>query len=358
MFALDPGYGYHKAVSAKTDLSAGPGNPENQELFKRTAPVLFPSVIAPASKGYGKAAGHTITLRRPGEINPYAKLFFGQRAINEARAVQMNLSSHKFTEESSKVLALGAAYLAGVEGQVDMCIGIPISLYKNDTIRREVEKAFREIGCHVSVDDGRERYISFQSAYTLPQGVGVVYSMAKLPENGLVGVVCIGFHTTELVLFEVKDGHVGEIYTNYFKSVPLGVSRTIRLLADALTIRTGESLTLPAAMSIWSKQAFSFRRTEIDVLPLIGQFRKSVATAVCQAVDEAWIEVINRIDHLYFAGGGATEFTDLLKELEPGSEIVPRPQIAQAIGFYKMLEMILEEEKSRRLGLVSAGGSH
>jgi len=356
MFALDPGYGYHKAVSAKTDLSVEPGDTENPDVLKRTAPVLFPSVIAPASKGYGKAVGHTITLRRPGEINPYARLFFGQRAINEARAVQMSLSSHKFIEESSRVLALGAAYLAGVEGQVDMCIGIPIALYRNDGIRREVEKTFREIGCYVSVDDGRERYISFQSAHALPQGVGVVYSMAGLPKDGLVGVVCIGFHTTELVLFEVRDQRIGEIYTNYFKSVPLGVSRAVRLLADALTSRTGESLTLPAAMSIWSKQAFSFRRVEIDVLPLIADFRRSVAAAVCQAVDEAWIEVVNRIDHLYFAGGGAIEFGALLKELEPGSQIVPRPQMAQAIGFYKMLDMILAEERSSRLGMVSSGG--
>lgn len=38
--------------------------------------------------------------------------------------------------------------------------------------------------------------------HVFPQGVGAVYAQEDLPEEGLVGLLDIGFFTTEHILFE------------------------------------------------------------------------------------------------------------------------------------------------------------
>lgn len=326
MIAIDLGFGYTKAYS-------------------RNRKIILPSVIAPGQKDdidMFKNVGHLLEIKRPGDLN-YMSMLVGERAIKEGRAVQFSLDSKKFSKEASIMLALTAAYLAGVENQVRLGIGLPISTFKNKVYREEVARAFNRINCYIRVDNGPERYISFINTTCFPQGIGAMYSIQSLPQEGLVGLLDIGFFTTDLVLFE-KDGDNIIPLKKYFRSINLGVSRAIQLFIDSFTDMTGEPLSLTEGIEVWNKGKITYRGEVMDIRTMIEQARNFAGKAISNAVNEAWVEKIHRLDHVYLSGGGALELGTVIRETLPKAVLVDDPQFANAMGFYKMLGLAASDK--------------
>jgi plasmid segregation protein ParM len=328
MLSVDLGFGYTKA-------------------FAGTRKVMLPSVIAPGQKDDGgmnmfKSLGHLLEVKKPGEVNRISVLA-GERAAKEGRAVQFSLDNEKFSKQASIMLALTAVYLAGKEGQVRLGLGLPISTYMNKEYRDEVVQAFNKINYHVRVDSGPERYISFIKTALFPQGIGAMYAMQSLPDEGLVGLLDIGFFTTDIVLVEIEQGNIVPL-KKHFRSIKLGVSRAVQLFTDQFMEITGEPLSLVEALNVWNKGKITYRGRIMDIKPIIEQSRKYAGEAISSAVNEAWVEKINRLDYVYLSGGGALELGDNIKEMLPQAVSIDDPQFANAVGFYKMLETSINKK--------------
>ncbi|RDV81253.1 hypothetical protein [Ammonifex thiophilus] len=64
--------------------------------------------------------------------------------------------------------------------------------------------------------------------------------------------------------------------------------------------------------------------------------RREVGQAIAQAVHGAWSEKADWLDRVLLAGGGAVDFYGEIARLFPGAELVPDPQWANALGFYRL----------------------
>jgi len=331
LVAIDQGYGYTKAVAGE----------------KKT---VFPSVVSPASEvdlGLGKISwGHSVTVRPQGSIVK-RQYFVGELALKCGLAAQLTLARNKLSREISDLLLLTAAYLVGVEGQVTLAYGLPIAYYRHQ--RDEAKRSLQGMAAYVSVDGGPEKYISFGHVAVFPQGVGALFSLDRLPEEGLVGLLDIGFYTTDYLLVDVRKDRV-EPLPNFFGSIELGVSSAMKTFGERFLWLTGRPLSLVEIQELWGRARITFGGEKRDLEPLPGEGRLAVAQAIVEGVTAAWAQKFSYVDVIYLAGGGGLEFLGTLRQmLRKDVVLLPEPQYANALGFLRMA--------ARQLGISHQAGS-
>lgn len=338
LVSIDLGYGYTKAYSEK-------------------ARVLFPSVIGPAEEGldYGRSFGYQLKFRKPGEAK-MRELFIGELAQKSGRAAQVSLSRDKFAKEASAVLALAAAYLAGAEGQTDVALGLPVAYFKLQS--EEIKRLFSGVSAYVAVDDQDASYISFNKIHVFPQAVGVLYSLDQLPKQGLVGVIDVGFYTTDFLLVECTESDIAPL-RGYSNSIESGVSTALKLFSNRFTQRHGAPLTLSEAHDLWlsRREKVRFRGKPVDVGSLMEAAERDAAQAIGEAVLANWSEKADWVDTVYLSGGDAERFTPQLKTTFPQIHVVDSPQFANALGFYKLAGGCIhpESQAPQELKVVKTG---
>lgn len=86
---------------------------------------------------------------------------------------------------------------------------------------------FGSVSAYVSIDGGPEKYVSFVRVHVYPQGVGALYSLSRLPKEGLMGIIDLGFHTTDYLLVECLPEDISPL-KGYAGSIETGVSTALR----------------------------------------------------------------------------------------------------------------------------------
>lgn len=327
VISVDLGYGFTKTVSEKNK-------------------IIFPSAVAAGSEldlGLSsKKTGHLVQFRSTGST-VRRHFFVGELAVKEGRATQVTLAREKFAHEASLLLVFTAAYLAGGEGQVALAYGLPVAYYRHQ--KDAVRAAFQGKAAYVSVDGGPEKYISLSAVYVFPQGVGALFSAESLlPKEGLVGLIDVGYYTTDYLLVELAEGEANPL-SGYTSSVELGVSTALKLFAEAFQGNTGKPLSLSDAQVLWGKKQVSFAGSKMNVEPMAEEARKSAGDSIIEAVRAAWSEKIDFVDQILLAGGGAVEFFPVLSGRFFDVQLIPEAQFANAVGFYKMAQKVCSPGK-------------
>lgn len=327
LVSVDLGYGFTKAVSEKSK-------------------IIFPSAVAAGSEldlGLGsKKAGHLVQFR-PAGSTVRQQFFAGELAVREGRAAQVSLAREKFVYETSLFLTFTAVYLAGGEGRVTLAYGLPVAYYRHQ--KDAVRAAFGGRAAYVGVDGGPEKYISLSAVHVFPQGVGALFSgEALLPKEGLVGVIDVGYYTTDYLLVELTEKGANPL-SGYTSSVELGVSTALKLFAEAFQRSTGKPLSLTDAQILWARKQVAFAGSRMNIEPLAEEARKAAGNSIAEAVRAAWSERIDFVDQVLLAGGGALEFFPILLSQFFDVQLIPDAQFANALGFYKMAQKVCSPGK-------------
>lgn len=319
LIAVDLGYGYTKAVSEKEK-------------------IVFPSAIAPYSENIlesSSSLGYTVELR-PSGSTVRRQYFVGEMALKRGRAVQMTMAREKFAQEASLLLTLTGAYLAGAEGQIALGYGLPLGYYKKQ--RLDAQKYLQGFSAYLKVDNGPERYISFKDVQIFPQGVGALFSLDKLPREGLIGLIDIGYYTCDYLIVELHQEGV-EPLPAFMSSIEVGVSTAIKEFAEKFGRETGRPLSLTEAQNFWGRNQITFAGQKMNIGGMVEEARGAIGRTIAESVTAAWSEKLDFIDQVYLAGGGSLEFLSIIKQfLNNQVEIITEPQYANALGFYKMLK--------------------
>lgn len=310
----------------------------NTKVVAGEKKIIFPSAVAPASNNlvnFGQKTGHVVSYQLPvGTENK--SVFIGELAQKYGRAMQMGLSRDKFISESSIILALAGAYLAGAKGDIDLALGLPLAYYKQQ--RDQVKNRFKKIKGNIKVDEGGQHYISFENIHVLPQGVGVVFSLDQLPKEGIVGVLDIGYFTTDYLLIECHKLGI-EPLPGYAGSLELGVSTAHKLFADRFNQVTGGTLSLTEVQNQWDKEIITYKGKPLDIRPLKEEAQRYVVTSIIEGLKSAWSEKYDFISNVIQAGGGSLAFSKQIEKSDlPGIIFAPEPTFANAIGFKNMVE--------------------
>jgi plasmid segregation protein ParM len=317
LVSIDLGYGYTKAVSDKSR-------------------IVFPSAIAPYSESIldtGNEKKYMLELRPAGSVVK-RQYFVGEMALKRGRAVQMTLAREKFAQEASMLLTLAGAYLAGAEGQVELAYGLPLAYYKSQ--RSEAVKALQGHAAYVKVDEGPEKYIAFNNVFIFPQGVGALFSMDKLPREGLVGIIDVGYYTCDYLMVEIRPDGIDPLPA-FMSSIEVGVSTAVKEFAEKFQRVTGRPLSLTEANNLWGKDTITFAGRKMDIGGMVEEARQETGRTIADSIMAAWSEKIDFLDLILLAGGGSLEFLNIIqRQFGRHVEIMPDPQYANAVGFYKM----------------------
>jgi plasmid segregation protein ParM len=290
--------------------------------------VYFPSVIAPASENLlnGAISGG---LRHSVKNAQGREYWVGDAALQSSSAVT-TLSREKPAEIHDLLIAT-AAYLLD-EGE-SLAVGLPISYYRAQ--RHELQRRLAAMNEFVAVNNGPIKRISFADVRVYPQGLGVLFTQDL--RDGLIGVIDIGYLTTDYLLFDIQQGQPAPII-EACGSVEIGVSQTHQRLAGIFHAKTGINLPIYRQEQTLLKsvqgQAVKISGREIYLTIEAQQICQATARQIEEAVKAQWRDRYDFVEAILGIGGGCELLRPYLNM--PQLDIQPDPVWANAQGYLIM----------------------
>ena len=260
--------------------------------------VYFPSVIAPASENLlnGAISGG---LRHSVKNAQGREYWVGDAALQSSSAVT-TLSREKPAEIHDLLIAT-AAYLLD-EGE-SLAVGLPISYYRAQ--RHELQRRLAAMNEFVAVNNGPIKRISFADVRVYPQGLGVLFTQDL--RDGLIGVIDIGYLTTDYLLFDIQQGQPAPII-EACGSVEIGVSQAHQRLAGVFHSKTGINLPIFMQEQTLLKsvrgEPVKINGKEISLTTDAQQICQDTARQIEESVKAQWRDRHDFTEIIYGIGGG------------------------------------------------------
>lgn len=314
--AIDVGYSHTKAVN-------------------NGRRVLIPSVVAPyrelpLADLSRNGTGHIVTIRRLDGSE--TRHFVGELALREGQSVSFTLDREKHRHQNHDILIFTAARYLNTPPGATLIAGLPVAYYSNQ--KEELQKHLEALHAEISVNGGKFERISFGRVIIYPQGAGALLTAPDLPSSGLICMVDIGQKTTDFVTAEIAGCKVRPV-SSLCGSIETGVFAVHEVVAAEFQALTGAPLTTARVREIIETGAVVFRGREIVLTNVIEKAKMDVSRSIADQVLAALGDRADFIRRFYLAGGGA-EALPMLGSLFPTAKVIPEPQWANALGFYKV----------------------
>jgi plasmid segregation protein ParM len=322
IIGVDVGYGYTKAVN------------ENGEK------VIFPSVVGTGFERkmekmmYDVASdewdNHDLIIHSE-ELQHY---FVGNLAMLQSRDAVRPFSDERTGvtgAEEIKPQLLTAVGLLCKDEPVTLVTGLPLEYFLSQAagLKSSLE---RLSGVKITLN-GKTMTVVFEKVTMFPQAMGALYGRLlrnKIGMSGIVGLIDVGFKTTDIILFDMTTRKVLEGYNDTIlvgtNDIVVGVQNLIK--QDAGAVPNPEWIE----QAIIQKQPLYFNRKEYDVARMAAEQEKVLANVIVSRVGRRWGDLLKRINIIFLAGGGATYLQDAISRIAR-YEVLSDSQFANADGF-------------------------
>jgi len=310
--ALDPGFGYTKAISLVRDVTIQSVAGEPVELL---------------DNGIGPGTGG-IVANVDGQ-----ELFVGPLAARQSPVRYFSLRENKPDDATTKFVGLTALAMAlpADPAPVRLVTALPVNHYFS--MRAQAESAF--LGRHSVTVNDQHKSFTIERCRTTVQGLEALFDQL-LDDDGAVvapwamqtvAVVDVGFYTTNLIVV-----HRLEPIRRLCKSIPVGISAAWKLLADWIYREKSVELNLYEVDEIAKTNVVQAKGHEWDVSEAVTKAIQSVATEINGQIETIWPQ--RPFARILGAGGGMLRMgTRILPgELKP----VQDPQGANVRGGLKL----------------------
>lgn len=225
-------------------------------------------------------------------------------------------------EKNERLLPLVAAGVALMEptGCVNLIFGTPISDHKAQ--KQNIENFIK--GSYTVILKNKVYDFSINQAKVFPEGLGAFYSLA-LNNQGMV------------TNMDLAQGTVGII--------DIGYKTTDVCLVDKMQFQDKDSLSLPLGMVEAYNLIYKRMAREEDLMPEEIEDTKDapeyelLAQQIQDKVNRLWGKRVK----VFLTGGGSY----LLSKYFPGVPVIKDAEYANAVGFYKIAQMVYGEEVVR-----------
>lgn len=329
---LDLGYGYVKGVNQTGKEVSFPSLV--CEGFDRPLSGLFGGF-----SGGGKDDLHLVVTGGIGQ-----EIFVGELARREGRNVSFAFDEDKITHPATQGLLAAAGYLLFPEGHVPVHLvtGLPLEQYIHK--KDEFKQALDRFSVFVRHKEKRDvKNINFAKVTVFPQAAGAVYHAVwddrskYLVKGGYLGLVDIGFKTTDFIVFLVEDRLI--MREDLSGTINAGVS-VVQAAADKMfTVKTGGKLDVPELMRLMDSGRLTFKGQELDFSREIEAVKHDFAKTIKDRLKGTWGNKLDFFHSILLAGGGAAVLGRALAGLHPSAAVVKDPQFANAKGFLKVAEI-------------------
>jgi plasmid segregation protein ParM len=303
--------------------------------------VLFPSVQASVTKDptvgmFKSEIGHRVEiLSLP---NPRKELV-GDAALRSLTAT--STLSRKKSSDMHDLFILTAAYLCGASGITQLAVGLPLAFYRFQ--KDELKSRLESLTAHMQVNDGPKKHIAISTASVYPQGAGVLLSNGlNITKEGKIGLIDIGYYTTDFLMFEVINGMPNPI-AELCGSIDTGIHLVSKSLSNVYQEETGSLAPKFLLNDIIANKPIQFEGRRLNIR--MDTIYERVAQQIMQEVSSVWGKQTELIDQTILAGGG----TLMLKRyLSFPNLVTPSdPVFANAEGFLYMISSKTQSEKAK-----------
>ncbi len=252
--------------------------------------------------------------------------FVGNFAETQSSIKQFTLDQNKLLTKFLKILALSAASCCyDHDNEINIVSGLPVGFLRRDY------KAFHDIlvGKHkilLHQADGKTltRVITVKNIQMMPQPIGSIFNklmddsgniIAKNIISQKVGVVDIGFRTTDFALFD----HLQYIERGS-TTMDTGISKCFGVIANKLRQESGVDVELYRLYKSIDSGIIKIKGKEYNISNLKNKVYTHAAEAIASDINRVWSDDWD-IDAIILTGGGSMELSKYLQPMIEGNVI-------------------------------------
>ncbi len=329
IIGLDIGYGYTKVVT------------ENNQQ------ALFPSLV---TRGHNQQLASVWNQKKDPIENLHIKLvegagykeyFVGKLAEKQMEA-SFILDDNKLNLEETHVLLATALTLFLSEGKsaVKVATGLPLEQYVHQ--KDQFEATLKNFSAEVFyVDSAQKKIVEIEDYLVFPQAAGAIYNVMMtdphkyMIENSYVGLIDIGFKTTDFVAFSINDSF--SLEEGLSGTIDTGMS-DVMIAADRLFTQNsgGSKLATTDLLSLVRKGKIYFMSQYLDITEGLAEVREFIAKTIQNKVRGVWAERFNLFSTVFISGGGGIDLFPYFRNFHPNATLVEDAQMSNAKGFLKV----------------------
>ncbi|AEM79767.1 ParM/StbA family protein [Thermoanaerobacter wiegelii] len=338
---LDLGYGYVKGVNEAGRL------------------VVFPSLVGNAYERNLKSLFENSLEKRIDNMHLVItngekyECFVGELARRESRNVSYAFDEDKINHPNTRALIAASCLLLFPEDgkPVHLVTGLPLEQYihKRDEFLKML-KDYKALAYFKG--DEKVKGIKFDKITIFPQAAGAVYYAVMedihkyLIKGSYLGLVDIGFRTTDFIVFLVEDRLI--LREDLSGTIDAGISAVYNAADKVFTQKTGSKLDIPELMRLTTDSRIFFKGRQLDFGEELRSIKAETARVIKDRLKAVWGSKLDFFNTVFLAGGGAKDLQEFLTDIYENTVMVKDPQLANAKGFLKVAE--LEEKKERDRG--------
>lgn len=315
IIGVDVGYGYTKAVG------------ENSEL-------LFPSVVGTGFERKMEkliSGGHSNTDNFDLYISPEEHYFVGELAMLQSPDARRPFSDNRSSIKEIKPALLTAVAKLSTGEPVTLITGLPLEPFFKQA--KSLKESLESISGLEVLLNNKPITIFLKQVIMFPQAVAALYGQLMkngTGDSGIVGLVDIGFATTDIVLFDVASK---KFLDKFNGTITHGVNDVIIGIQDEIKSELGFAPDLEEIeQSLIKETKLHFNKKEYDVSQLAVKQKKALETLLVANIRRRWRDHEKKLKVVYLAGGGASIIQEGISEFA-NCEIIRNAQFANAKGY-------------------------
>jgi plasmid segregation protein ParM len=266
--------------------------------------------------------------------------FVGDFAEQQSNARQFTLDQESLISQFARALALTAiGQLNSNYDVINVVSGLPVGFFRQ--YHQKLAKTLagsHEISFKTANDSNEVRKFSIQRIKIIPQPLGsllnlIMNDMGAIVNERLtkqkVGIVDIGFRTTDFCLFDrLRYVERGSSTTD------TGMARCFGVISKKLREETGVDVELYRMYEGVEKGSIRIRGKEVSISKARDRLFENAARTIAGDMSRLWADDWD-MDAIIVTGGGATVLTKYLQPLVTGNIIPIDPAADQRLNNVK-----------------------
>lgn len=327
IIGVDVGYGYTKAMAENGESLVFPSVVGTG--FERKLDKLIPS-------GVSEADNYDLIINGD-EPQHY---FVGNLAILHSPDAARPFSDNRSNAEEIKPALLTAVARLSKGESCTLVTGLPLEPYLKQA--KSLKSSLEKLSGTEVVLNGEQTKIAFDRVIMFPQAVAAIYGQLKrnhLGSNGLVGLVDMGYRTTDIILYDLT---YRKMLDEYRDTVTCGMNDVVVGIRNEIKTETGDAPNLEwIEQALIQQRPLYFNRRDYDVIDMAAKQEKAVRNLIVSHISRLWRDQIKKIRVVYLAGGGAFMLQSGISQFA-NCEVIQNAQMANAYGY--LLKGLSEQE--------------
>lgn len=246
--------------------------------------------------------------------------FVGEYASTQSMVREFTLDQDRMVSDFVKILALTAAGIFYEEGiTLNIISGLPVAYLSHDheNFAKSLEGEHNII---YNYPDGRKdsKTLKINTVQLMPQPLGSVFNILmdesgrvvnREIQNQKVGVIDIGFKTTDFTVFD----HMKYIERSS-STTDLGISRCFLAIAEKLKKESGVQVELYRLFDAIDSGHIKIKGKEYNIANLRDRVFENAAREIMSSMERLWRDEWD-IDYAVLTGGGSKALYEYLAPL-------------------------------------------